>query len=103
MEALASPMDLPAGYRNSKAEDKAASLSRYGLRLSEPHLEQLRINGITEKTDAQTELGMQVWKDLDWASERNSKSAMVTIIPIDCVEATRILVRCIPVLFCNGN
>ena len=30
-EALASPVDLPAGYRNSKAEDKAASLLRYGL------------------------------------------------------------------------
>ena len=26
-ETLASPMDLPAGYRNSKAEDKVASLS----------------------------------------------------------------------------
>ena len=26
-EALASPMDLPAGYRNSKAKDKVASLS----------------------------------------------------------------------------
>ena len=27
MKALASLMDLPAGYRNSKAEDKAGSLS----------------------------------------------------------------------------
>ena len=26
-ETLASPMDLPAGYRNNKAEDKAATLS----------------------------------------------------------------------------
>ena len=26
-ETLVSPMDLPAGYRNSKTEDKAASLS----------------------------------------------------------------------------
>ena len=52
-EASASPMGLSAGYRNSKAEDKAASLSRY-------------------------------------ASETNSKSAMLAIIPIDFVEAARI-------------
>ena len=83
-------MDLrPAGYRNSKAEDKAASLSaRYGLPLSEPQLEQLRINGIPEKTRVQTEWGVRVWKD--WASERNSKSAMLASIPIDFVEAARI-------------
>ena len=54
MEALASPMDLLAGYRNSKAEDKAASLSQYVLPLSEQQLEQLRINGIPEKTRALT-------------------------------------------------
>ena len=81
-------MDLPAGYRKSKAEDKAASLLRYGLPLSESQLEQLRINGIPEKTHAQTEWGVQVWKD--WASERNSKSTMLAIIPIDFVEAARI-------------
>ena len=43
-------MDLPAGYRNSKAEDKAASLLQYGLPLSEPQLEQLRINAVLEIT-----------------------------------------------------
>ena len=32
-----------------------------------------------------------------------AKSVMLAIIPIDFVEATRILVRCIPVLFCNRN
>ena len=63
-EALASPVDLPPGYRNSKAEDKVASLSRYGLRLSEPQLERLRINGIPEKTCVQTEWNVRVWKDL---------------------------------------
>ena len=88
MEALASPMDLPAGYRNSKAEDKAASLSQYRLPLSVPQLEQLRINGIPEKTCAQIKRGVQVWKDR--VSERNSKSAMLAIIPIDFVETARI-------------
>ena len=89
-KALAPFVDLrPAEYRNSKAEDKAASLSaRYGLPLSEPQLEQLRINGIPEKTCAQTEWGVRVWND--WASERNSKSKMLASIPIDFVEAARI-------------
>ena len=63
-EALSSPVDLPAGYRNSKAEDKVASLSRYGLQLSELQLERLRINGIPEKTRVQTEWNVRVWKDL---------------------------------------
>ena len=64
-------------------------------------MEQLRINGIPEKTRAQTEWAVRVWKDLDWASEKNSKSTMLAIIPIDFVEAARILVGCIPVLFCR--
>ena len=63
-EALSSPVDLPAGYRNSKAEDKVASLSRYGLQLSELQLERLRVNGIPEKTRVQTEWNVRVWKDL---------------------------------------
>ena len=59
-----------------------------GLPLSDPQLEHLRINGIPEKTHAQTEWSVWVFKD--WASERNSKSAMLAIIPIDFVEAARI-------------
>ena len=61
--------------------------SRYGLPMSEPQLEQLRISGIPEKTRAQTEWGVRVWKD--WASERNSTGRSKMLIPIEFVEATK--------------
>ena len=100
-EALASPVDLPAGYRNSKAEDKVASLSRYGLRLSEPQLERLRINGILKRLVYRLN-GMYECGKINH-EETVAKSVMLAVIPIDLVEAARILVRCIPVSFCNRN
>ena len=76
---------------SNAAEDKqptskAARSSRYGLPMSEPQLEQLRMNGIPEKTRAQTEWGVIVWKD--WASERNAMNGEV-FIPLEFVEAAR--------------
>ena len=47
-------------------------------------LEQLRMNGIPEKTRAQTEWGVRMWKD--WVSERNAMSGEV-FIPLEFVEA----------------
>ena len=81
----------PARYTDSNAEDKqptskAARSSRYGLPMSEPQLEQLRMNGIPEKTRAQTEWGIRVWRD--WASERNATNGEV-FLPPEFMEAAR--------------
>ena len=54
--------------------------------MSELQLEQLRMNGIPEKTRAQTKWGVRVWKD--WASERNTMNGEV-FIPLGFVEAAR--------------
>ena len=83
--------DEPTRHTDSNAEDKqptskAARSSRCGLPMSEPQLEQLRINGIPEKTRAQTKWGVRVWKD--WASERNVMNGEV-FISLGFVEAAR--------------
>ena len=54
--------------------------------MNEPQLEQLRMNGIPEKTRAQTKWGVGVWKD--WASERNTMNGEV-FISLRFVEAAR--------------
>ena len=81
----------PARYTDNNAEDKqptskAARLLRYGLPMSKPQLEQLRMNGIPEKMRAKIECGVRVWKD--WASERNAMNGEV-FIPLGFVEAAR--------------
>ena len=84
--------DKPTRYTDSDAKDKQpatskeARSSRYGSPMSEPQLEQLRMNEIPEKTNAQTEWGVRVWKD--WASERNARNGEV-FIPLGFVEAAR--------------
>ena len=65
---------------------KAAISSRCGLPMSKPQLEQLRMNGIPEKTREQAKWCVRVWKD--WALERNAMNGEV-FIPLEFVEAAR--------------